>query len=375
MEPPSDDRRIAELQQALGRLERRVSQLETGAANSGFAAAVPHRESHSEHESRTGLKLVNRAGVVTLVLGLAFLFRWAVDNNWIGPTVQVFLGALCGLATLALAEMLWRKQQQVFGEGISAVGIAILFFDAYAAFEIYKFIPQSVAFVCLYTVIAVAAYLARRYASGIVSASALIAAFLTPLLLLSSQHLLSRCIALSAAFVFFHYFNWDNRLLLSLNGIAYLGIMTGLLQAHHRTALVLTGIVVSACFFARRTQAAYYTAHLLLLWTLSMQIFFWADQGVAAADRVNTITFALSLLYTLYGMVLIGIGVSTGAANNRFAGLALLGAVIAKLYLFDVYLLGRVYRITAFVALGVLLIAASYFLRNTRTGRNTEAAK
>jgi uncharacterized membrane protein len=41
-------------------------------------------------------------------------------------------------------------------------------------------------------------------------------------------------------------------------------------------------------------------------------------------------------------------------------GLGLLGAVIAKLYLSDVWQLGRVFRITAFLALGALLLAVSY---------------
>ena len=32
-------------------------------------------------ESKVGLTLVNRIGAITLVLGVAFFFKWAVDNN------------------------------------------------------------------------------------------------------------------------------------------------------------------------------------------------------------------------------------------------------------------------------------------------------
>jgi uncharacterized membrane protein len=50
--------------------------------------------------------------------------------------------------------------------------------------------------------------------------------------------------------------------------------------------------------------------------------------------------------------------------------LGLLAAVIVKLYVYDVWLLTRFYRIGAFVALGVLLLAASYLYSRfkSRTG-------
>ena len=39
---------------------------------------------------------VNRIGVITLVLGVAFFFKYAVDNRWIGETGRVVLGILAG---------------------------------------------------------------------------------------------------------------------------------------------------------------------------------------------------------------------------------------------------------------------------------------
>ena len=47
-------------------------------------------------------------------------------------------------------------------------------------------------------------------------------------------------------------------------------------------------------------------------------------------------------------------------------GLALVALVIAKLYLLDVWVLGRLFRITAFLALGVLLLALSYLYSRLR---------
>jgi uncharacterized membrane protein len=195
-----------------------------------------------------------------------------------------------------------------------------------------------------------------------VGAAAVCAAFLVPLLLLGEKQILWRFIALSAAFLFFYYFHWNNRYLLIGSGLVYYFLITSLLEAENRAALVITGVVLAACYFARRLEAA----HLILLWAFTMQIVFWADIAVATPDCTSAITFGLSLLYTLYGIALIGIGLFTRLASSRILGLWLLGFVAAKLYLFDVWLLGRGYRISAFVALGALLIGASFLYSNFR---------
>src|SRR5690242_4150736 len=78
-------------------------------------------------ETKVGLTVVNRIGVITLVLGVAFFFKWAVDNDWIGPAGRVILGVIAAFATLAVADFLWRKGQQIFAQGVTGTGIGILF--------------------------------------------------------------------------------------------------------------------------------------------------------------------------------------------------------------------------------------------------------
>ena len=55
---------------------------------------------HGTLETKVGLKVVNRVGVITLVLGVAFFFKWAADNNWIGPAGRVMLGVLASFVIL-----------------------------------------------------------------------------------------------------------------------------------------------------------------------------------------------------------------------------------------------------------------------------------
>ena len=138
-------------------------------------------------ESKVGLTLVNRIGAITLVLGVAFFFKWAVDNNWIGPAGRVILGLLAGFATLAAGDFIWRKRQQVFAQGITATGIAIVYLSLYAAFAFYRLIPQSAAFLLMVAATAMAAVLALRYKSFAIAALGSAGAYATPLLLSTGQ--------------------------------------------------------------------------------------------------------------------------------------------------------------------------------------------
>lgn len=138
-------------------------------------------------ETRVGLTIINRIGAVTLVLGVAFFFKWAVDNNWIGPLGRVLLGLLAGFGALALADFLWRKAQQVFAQGITGTGIAIIYVAFYAAFDFYHLVYQSVAFVLLFATTVLAAALALRYRSNAIAALGLFGAYLIPLLLSNGE--------------------------------------------------------------------------------------------------------------------------------------------------------------------------------------------
>ena len=155
------------------------------------AEPAPHIEQTptqpSSLESAVGLTLVNRIGAITLVLGVAFFFKWAVDNNWIGPAGRVILGLLAGFATLAAADFTWRKRQQIFAQGITATGIAIIYLALYAAFDFYHLIPQSAAFLLMVATTVMAAVLALRYNSFAIAALGLAAAYATPLLLSTGE--------------------------------------------------------------------------------------------------------------------------------------------------------------------------------------------
>ena len=73
----------------------------------------------------------------------------------------------------------------------------------------------------------------------------------------------------------------------------------------------------------------------------------------------------LTLLWALYALALLLAGLHRGVRGLRYAGLALFSVVVGKIFLVDLAGLESIYRIVAFIVLGILLfLAALLYLRN-----------
>jgi uncharacterized membrane protein len=121
-------------------------------------------------------------------------------------------------------------------------------------------------------------------------------------------------------------------------------------------------------FFSDRVQklACYVGAHVVTLVALGIELVSWVQKSVAEADQFETITVSISILMALYALILVTLGVATKTAVNRVLGLGLMALVVFKLYLSDVWQLGYLFKIIAFIGLGVLLISMSYLYSRFR---------
>lgn len=80
---------------------------------------------------------------------------------------------------------------------------------------------------------------------------------------------------------------------------------------------------------------------------------------------------ALSVLWALYGAVMLLVGLARRTRLLRLMALALLGVTTAKVFLFDLSSLDKVYRIISFIVLGAILLAVSFLYQQ----RHERAAK
>lgn len=190
-------------------------------------------------ESWFGLTWLNRLGVVTLVLGVAFLFKYAVDNEWIAPGGRVALGLLAGLAAMGAGEVLSRKGQRIFAMGITALGISLCYVAWYAAHGFYALMPAPAAFSAMAATTAAGAWLALRYNAPAIALLALTGGYATPLVLSTGR---------DAPWVLFPY------LLLLISGAVWAGRKRAW-SAVQWLALA-GGAFVFALWFANHFEAA-----------------------------------------------------------------------------------------------------------------------
>ncbi|MDQ6707174.1 MAG: DUF2339 domain-containing protein, partial [Acidobacteriota bacterium] len=113
--------------------------------------------------------------------------------------------------------------------------------------------------------------------------------------------------------------------------------------------------------------ATYVAGHVVMLWGLILEVLGWAARNSAPENLRSVKGAAISILMALYAVLLIAGGVLTRTAVNRIGGLILIAFVVLKLYVYDVWLLVRIYRVTAFAALGALLLLTSYLYSRYRT--------
>ncbi len=478
-------------------------------------------------ETRFGLGWLNRVAVVTLIFGVGFLFKYAVDNQWIGPGMRVALGVAAATLSLFVGEWISLRGQKVFARGLTGLGLALLYLSFYAGFGFYHLLPQGTAFLLMFLTTCAGAALALHYDSQAVAWLGLVGGYLTPVLLSTGENrmwvlagytLLLNLGALGIARVKRWpaleylawvgtgtlYLGWSDQwlsdetrvaafewlsiifvvfflasavgsrlLLLAVNTGVYFAGSYGLLNhSYHEwmgafalalallhgglagavwgkrkemgqlagaMAVVLLTLAIpiqfvgfritmlwsleaavlawlarrcererfelgawllfalvfvrllafdstiyatdavanrrfltfavaaaslwSASRVARSAEAkasSYGSGHFALLWALALEVNGWAARNAEVQDVSNEASTGISILMAVYGVALVVAGVALRSTVNRILGLGLLALVIGKLYLLDVWSLSRGFRITAFLALGGLLLLVSY---------------
>jgi uncharacterized membrane protein len=192
------------------------------------------------------------AGIIFVVLTVAFTLKLAIDNDWIGPGVRVAIGAAGGLALISVAERLRSRGLRYYAFILSGGGLLILYLSIYAAHVFYDFIEQPVAFLLMVAVTTAAVLLSVRHNALPIAILGLVGGFLTPVLLSTgtdNQIALFTYIALlDAGVLAVAYFKrWRSLDFLSFTGTVLMTL--GWIALHYRREKLLTTLVFISLFF------------------------------------------------------------------------------------------------------------------------------
>lgn len=138
-------------------------------------------------EEQIALVWFTRIGAVALLLGVAYFFKYAVDNEWIGPLGRVALGAVAGTAVLAFAELTRARTRPAWTQVTLGVGLAFLLLSAYASHAFYHLVPVTAAFGAFFVVSLLGGALAMHHRAESILILALAAALAAPVLLSTGE--------------------------------------------------------------------------------------------------------------------------------------------------------------------------------------------
>ncbi len=140
------------------------------------------RRAELDWETLVGGRVLNRVGILALLLAVAFFLKFAFDNNWIGPTGRVAIGIFAGTALLVWSQWLLQRGYPYFSEGIAGLGAAVLYLSIYAGWSYYHLFSQAVAFASMIVVTIAMTGIAIGRDSQRIAVLALAGGFLTPML-------------------------------------------------------------------------------------------------------------------------------------------------------------------------------------------------
>jgi hypothetical protein len=128
-----------------------------------------------------------RIGAGALLLGILYFYKYAVDNEWIGPAGRVAAGAGIGLVIIIVAEVIRAKTKPAFVQVLLGVGLAFLYVTAYASSAFYHLVAVPAAFGINAIILVLGAVLAWRHRAEAVLVLVSIAGFMNPVLLSTGE--------------------------------------------------------------------------------------------------------------------------------------------------------------------------------------------
>jgi uncharacterized membrane protein len=272
------------------------------------------------------LMMFNAAAYLGISLGL----MWDAYREWMGGFVF-----LLALFYGALAYVAFKRGEENKRLSFFALGIALIFLTVAipiqlgdAAWTTIAWAVQGTVLIWLATKFQISRFRYSSYALFAVTAIRLLF-FDTTVDLRNFQPIINErflAFALSIAAMYLtFYLLWRNR------------------EAVKEWATAAPTFLVAANFFT--------------LWLLSFEV--WDSLGTQEASS-SAQNLSLTAVWAFYAIVLLVIGIVKRWRLVRLWALGLLIVPIGKVFLYDVWALETIYRIIAFVGLGLLLLISAY---------------
>ena len=131
-------------------------------------------------EAKIGLNIFNKIGIILMLLGVVTLFQYSY-SNWFGNYIKSIIGFTIGIFFILSGEWLNKKEQSIFSNGMTGLGIGALYISIFNSFFVLKTINLTLALFLSLLITILSIVLSVRYNSKTISIVSLIGGYL-PLL-------------------------------------------------------------------------------------------------------------------------------------------------------------------------------------------------
>ncbi|MDR2283594.1 MAG: DUF2339 domain-containing protein [Sphingobacterium sp.] len=301
------------------------------------------RQKNPDIERFIGENLINKIGIIILVLGISFFVKYAIDKEWINEPARVGIGILAGGILLGVAHRL-RAKFKAFSSVLVAGGIAVFYFTIGIAFHDYQLFSQTTAFIIMVAITAFSIFVSLAYNRQELAVMSAIGGFAVPFMVSTG--------------------NGNYHVLLTYISLLNLGILT--ISYFKRwfivnfTAFALTFLIVAAWYISLEPTSTLVLIHALryciLLYVIFTMAFIinnmvhknkFANYEVGAVISNTTAFYAIGYhIIHSYSPAYVGLFTILLAAFN-----ILFAYVIFKKYRFD--------KTIIFVLIGLALTLAT----------------
>jgi len=146
--------------------------------------AAPGARRHLDLEQRIGARWTTWVGAVAILFGIGFFLKWSFENELLGPRARVVLGLVAGLALLAAGLFLrLRRDVRLLSEGLTGLGLGVLYVSLYGAHAVYGLAGPGLAFAAMFAVTLLGAAVSALTDRQSTAVLAVLGGLLTPVLL------------------------------------------------------------------------------------------------------------------------------------------------------------------------------------------------
>lgn len=144
------------------------------------------KEKNPDLEKFIGENLINKIGILILVLGISFFVKYAIDKDWINEPARVGIGILAGTLVMAVAHKL-RKDYTSFSSVFVGGALSIYYLTIGIAFHDYALFSQTTAFIIMVFITIFGALVSVSYNRKELAIIALIGGFAVPFMVSTGQ--------------------------------------------------------------------------------------------------------------------------------------------------------------------------------------------